>query len=134
VLLIWAPFMPWATNTMVAVLDTIRIGTLAAFGLAHEEQGRNTLHAHTIIYIDLWNEVLKAFHSSQCSSRDAAPAEAHNIALVDSILKLLACDAVNTPPCNFPNLQQLQHQASNSYLPQLAIRIWALIGCWLGNN
>jgi hypothetical protein len=80
-------------------------GTLAAFGLAHEEQGRKTLHAHTIIYIDLWNEILKALHSSQCSSRDAAPAEAHNIALVDSILKLLACDAVNTAICN-------------SYLPQ----------------
>ena len=39
-------------------------GRLAAFGLAVEEQGRKTLHAHILVYIAEWNETLRALQSS----------------------------------------------------------------------
>jgi Helitron helicase-like domain at N-terminus len=34
-------------------------GTLDAYGVAVEEQGRKTLHAHILVYISGWNKVLQ---------------------------------------------------------------------------
>jgi Helitron helicase-like domain at N-terminus len=42
-------------------------GTLAAYGLAVEEQGRKTLHCHIIVYTTDWNQLLKGLHS--CNDR-----------------------------------------------------------------
>ncbi|CAB9504395.1 helicase PIF1 [Seminavis robusta] len=50
-------------------------GTLIAYGLAVEEQGRNTLHGHILVYTAEWNNILIALNSSSQRVRKAAEKE-----------------------------------------------------------
>ncbi|CAB9528286.1 expressed unknown protein [Seminavis robusta] len=47
-------------------------GTLLAYGLAVEEQGRNTLHGHILVYTTDWNDTLRDLSSSHDQVRKAA--------------------------------------------------------------
>jgi hypothetical protein len=59
-------------------------GTLAAYGLAVEEQGRKTLHTHIIIYLEHWNKLMRLLQSPQRHLQ--LQAETQITSLVDSVL------------------------------------------------
>ena len=59
-------------------------GTLAAYGLAVEEQGRKTLHCHIIVYTTDWNQLLRGLHS--CNDRVRKSSEKKIVEFVDSVL------------------------------------------------
>ena len=59
-------------------------GKLAAYGLAVEEQGRKTLHAHILVYIVGWNDLLLKLQSQDFCIRQKAEKEI--IDFVDSCL------------------------------------------------
>ena len=59
-------------------------GKLAAYGVAVEEQGRKTLHAHILIYILGWNQTLSHLHSDNEHLRNKAMQEV--IKFVDSCI------------------------------------------------
>jgi PIF1-like helicase/Helitron helicase-like domain at N-terminus len=91
-------------------------GKLDAYALAVEEQGRKTLHAHILVYIAGWNELLKALHSPRQRVRKAAEKEI--IAFVDSVLstKLLpqappiqGCFNCKAAFLEFPTDQELRN-------------------------
>ena len=59
-------------------------GKLAAYGVAVEEQGRKTLHAHILVYILGWNELLLRLHSQDHLVRQQAEKEL--IKFIDSVM------------------------------------------------
>jgi hypothetical protein len=59
-------------------------GKLDAYGVAVEEQGRKTLHAHILVFVSGWNQTLRDLHSS--STRVREQAEKGVIKFVDSVL------------------------------------------------
>ena len=73
-------------------------GKLLAYGLAVEEQGRKTLHAHILVYIQGWNETLKRLQSSNKAVRDKAIEEV--IKFVDGCVSTaLVPDSTNDIQC-----------------------------------
>jgi PIF1-like helicase/Helitron helicase-like domain at N-terminus len=65
-------------------LRTGIFGTLSAYGLAVEEQGRKTLHCHILVYTTDWNTTLRDLHASNSNLRKAT--EKKIIKFVDSIM------------------------------------------------
>ena len=59
-------------------------GKLEAYGVAVEEQGRKTLHAHILVYTEEWNELLHKLHSTRPRTRREAEAKVRDF--VDSIM------------------------------------------------
>jgi hypothetical protein len=59
-------------------------GNLAAYGMAVEEQAQKTLHTHLLVYINGWNETLRALHSSKAQTR--ADAEKTIVNFVDNVM------------------------------------------------
>ena len=90
-------------------------GNLAAYGVAVEEQGRKTLHAHILVYILGWNETLSRLQSNVESVRLSAEKEI--IKFVDSCLSTelqpgygnqLLCFECKQEPLTFVSSQQLR--------------------------
>ena len=82
-------------------------GVLDAFGVAVEEQGRKTLHAHILVYTKEWNNTLRLLQSNKHADRRKAEKEVQQ--LVDSImsteLKPTLDDVDNCDNCKVGKLQ-----------------------------
>ena len=59
-------------------------GIIDGFGVAVEEQGRKTLHAHILVYVKEWNKILEDLNSR--SPRTRREAEAKVKAFVDDVM------------------------------------------------
>ena len=70
-------------------------GKLDAYGLAVEEQGRKTLHAHILIYIRGWNDHLKALQSGIARVRKEAAEKLQ--AEVDAVMSTQLVPAEGAP-------------------------------------
>ena len=82
-------------------------GELDAFAAAIEEQGRKTLHAHIIVCITGWNDVLHMLQSTEERKRKAG--ERAVIQFIDETLSTaLNPDEKKTPVCPSCNRDQLQ--------------------------
>ena len=87
-------------------------GKLAAYGVAVEEQGRITLHAHIIIYILGWNELLQRLQSPD--KRIQQKAEKEVVEFIDSCLSTElvpdSCKDITCFECKQDILQFVPHQ------------------------
>ena len=87
-------------------------GTLAAYGVAVEEQGRKTLHGHILIYTTEWNDLLKDLHS--VINRVRKKAEQKVVEFVDSILSTELVPGSDTvqrcPECRCKTLELVEQQ------------------------
>ena len=73
-------------------------GNLDAYGMAVEEQGRKTLHAHILVYTSDWSEIMEKLHSSQ--ERERKWAERKIQEFVDNTISTqLVPDGPDVLPC-----------------------------------
>ena len=98
-------------------------GRMAAYGMAVEEQGRKTLHAHILVYVHEWNEILEALQSSLVQRRKEAEKKVK--AFVDSVVstalvpddspgqKCPSCEEGNLVFAEGQGLRNLRHRTGS---------------------
>ena len=106
-------------------------GELDAYAAAIEEQGRKTLHAHIIIYIKGWNEILHMLQSNERRKRDQGTKLV--VKFIDSILStsLNPSDknGMTCPKCNKADLLFAGDQQLRNARHKLASRQAKLANC-----
>lgn len=99
-------------------------GKLAAYGLAVEEQGRKTLHAHILVYTTDWNKILHDLHSSCRETKRAA--EKNVIAFMDKVLSTELTPGQSTrqtcPTCKISNLEFANEQTMRNLRHRVGCR------------
>ena len=106
-------------------------GELDAYAAAVEEQGRKTLHAHIIVYIDGWNGVLHMLQSEQ--KRTRKDGEKLVVQFMDNALSTALDytqeDTLLCPRCKGSNLLFAGHQGLRDARHKLGSRHSKLAKC-----